>query len=101
MFLRFQLAVGVIPGLMHVIQVGEEGWHGDEHANKKAKEEQPEELLPSMVDTDKDSWEGFEPDVENGVDEADVDIESEYNRLLKVERRSGARGSRWHDHGVT
>ena len=89
MFLRFQLAVGVIPGLLHVIQVGEEGWwHGDEHANEKAKEGQPEELLPSMVDTDKVNWEGFEPDVENGVDGSNVDIESEYNRLLEVEREA-------------
>jgi hypothetical protein len=88
MFLRFQLAVGVIPGLLHTIQVGEAGWHDDEHTNEKAKEGQPEELLSPMVDTDKDSWEGFEPDVENGINEADVDVESEYDRLLEVEHEA-------------
>src|SRR6266852_9390115 len=45
-----------------------------------------------MVDTDENDWEGFEPDVEEGVDKADVNIESEYDRLLEVEREGAHEG---------
>ena len=84
--LGFQLAIGVILGLLHIIQVGEERWHDEERANEKAEEGQAKELLPPTIDTDEDDWEEFKPDVEKGVDEADVSIESEHDRLLEVKR---------------
>jgi hypothetical protein len=33
----------------------------------------------------KTTWKGFKPDVEEGGDKADVNIEGEYDRLLEVE----------------
>ena len=84
--LRSELAIGVILGLLHVIQVGEEWWHDNERANEKAEERQTNHLLPPMVDADEHNREGFEPDVQKRVDQADVGVESEHDRLLEVER---------------
>ena len=40
-----------------------------------------------MVDTEKHDGEGLEPDVEERIDEAGVDVEHEHDRLLKVKRK--------------
>jgi hypothetical protein len=45
-----------------------------------------------MVDTDEYDWEGFEPDIEEGVDKADVNIEGEYDQLLEVESEGAHEG---------
>ena len=45
-----------------------------------------------MVDTDENDWEGFEPDVEERVDKADVNVEGEYDRLREVEREGAHEG---------
>ena len=86
-FLWLELTLVVILGFLYVIQVREEGGHDDERADEEAEERQAEELLAPVVDTEKDNGEGLEPDVEEGVDEADVDVEREHDRLLKVERK--------------
>ena len=81
-----QVTLLVILGLLNVIQVREERGHDEECADEQAKERQANELLTPVVDTDEDDGEGLEPYVEERVDQADVHVEREHDRLLEVER---------------
>jgi len=86
-FLWLQLSLVVILGLLDVIQVREERGHDDECANEQSEERQADELLAPVVDTEKHDGEGLEPDVQERIDEACVDVEREHDRLLEVERK--------------
>jgi hypothetical protein len=92
-FLRLELTIDVILWLLHVIRVGEEGGHDDKRADEQAKEGEAHELLLALVDADEHDREGLEPNVEESVDEADIDVEGEHDWLLEIERKGRTRTS--------
>jgi len=81
-FLWLQPILVVILGLLDVIQARKEVGHGDECADKQA-----EDLLAPVVATEKDEGKGLKPDLQEGIGEADVDVERKHDRLLEVERK--------------
>ena len=81
------------------MQVGEERWRKEERLDEEAEERKAKELLSPLVDTHEKNWEGFEPDVEDGVDEADVNIQGEYDRLWKLSVKGRTRISRARSRG--
>jgi len=74
-------------GLLYVIQVREERGHDDEWPDEESEERQAEELLATVVNTEKYDGEGLELDLQEGVDEADVKVECKHDRLLEIESK--------------
>jgi len=65
------------------------GGYSDDCANGESEERQADELLAPVVGTEENDGEGLEPNVQERVDEADVDVEHEHDRLLEVEGKGG------------
>ena len=75
--LRAQLALRVELGFDVAAVVVEEGDHGDEGADEDADEGETFGAEGEVVGGDEDDGEGFEPEVEEAVDECEVEVEEE------------------------
>ena len=84
-FLRFDLAVVVELRLDYLVEVIEERGHDEDGAEEDANERETFLAQIELVDADEDDGEGFEPDVQETVDEGDVQIEEEDHWFCKVE----------------
>ena len=71
-FLRFDLAVVVELRLDYLVEVIEERGHDEDGAEEDAHERETFLAEVELVDADEDDGEGFEPDVQETVDEGDV-----------------------------
>jgi hypothetical protein len=73
-FLGADVAVFVEFRFEAVFQVEEVGGDDDEGTDQDAEEGEAETSEPEAVDSDEDDGEGFEPDIEEAVDEGDVEV---------------------------
>ena len=71
-FLRFDLAVAVELRLDYLVEVIEERRHDEDGAEEDTHECETFLAQVELVDADEDNGEGFEPDVQETVDEGDV-----------------------------
>ena len=71
-FLRFDLAVVVELRLDHLVEVIEERGDDQDGAEEDAHERETFLAQVELVDADEDDGKGFEPDVQEAVDEGDV-----------------------------
>lgn len=75
--LWFDLAFGIEFRFHVLVDVPEKRTHGQKGAYEDAEEGEALLLEGELVDTDEDDGEGFEPEVEERVDEGDVEVQEE------------------------
>ena len=89
----FDLAIFVKQRLHVFVDVPEERRHGNERADQNPQEGKTLGPEGKVVDTDEDDGEGFKPEIEEGVDQGDVEIQKENDGFCKAE---GKRANKRH-----
>ena len=84
--LGLELTVGVEAGLEEAVQEVEEGRERDEGAGEDADVREAERAEREVVVADEDDREGLEPQVDEGVEQRDVQVEGEDDGLEEGER---------------